>query len=474
MAMLTLYVRRTENDLPQTVVVDDSVFVKTLVNGMIRGLNLPKENEDGRPLRYVLASLTGTPLMDEQISLAHEGVTDGMHLILLQVDDTEATLPLPELPVASRTRWFSDQFARPRKERFVSLSGYLLLVMIALSGIGSGFVVALARHTNAIRLTTSPVVSHLAASIPTPLPHIALPVIRFTAHHGVVHSISWSSDGMLLASGGDDDTVYLWRPDGMIESQVILDAPIHAIAWSPSSTLLAIGAGETVTIVQSPQATLLQRIVTGQQVVTSLAWTGTMPSLLVSGGLDTRAMIWNIPSPQPQLVFQKHTTSIEASDSVYEDVTTSSQGGVIRVWNANTGQEVHGYFFDGSHPIRALRLSQGGVLAVGGDDGVIRLWNGLLCQHSGTSDFGVRCLDKPKRMQAQGGAVESLAWSPDGTLLASGQQDGSVTIWDVAHAVPLFSFHLPHTVASLSWSPLHAPLLAVASGDVVSLWRIQA
>ena len=86
-----------------------------------------------------------------------------------------------------------------------------------------------------------------------------------------------------------------------------------------------------------------------------------------------------------------------------------------------SGQEVHGYYFDGQIPLHALAFAPTGMLlAVGGDDGAIRLWNGLNCQQQAQGAFGNRCMDAPQHLRAHTKLVRATAWSPDGRFLATG------------------------------------------------------
>src|SRR5207248_7687909 len=145
-------------------------------------------------------------------------------------------------------------------------------------------------------------------------------------------------------------------------------------------------------------------------VVTTLAWSHRQTGLLVSAGLDKKAVVWNTTSYTPQTIFTGHTTAIEAaawaSDST--TVATSSQGGVVRVWNAENGQQVHGFFMDAQIPMRAVSFASiGEQLAVGGDDGFVRLWNGLVCQNQNQiqNGFGTQCLNAPRRLHTHQGPV---------------------------------------------------------------------
>lgn len=70
--------------------------------------------------------------------------------------------------------------------------------------------------------------------------------------------------------------------------------------------------------------------------------------------------------------------------------------------------------------------------------------------------------------QAHQGVVTVLAFSPDGRLLASGGQDGLVQVWDTATGTLSQTFRHGSPVELLHWSPTH--LLASASQDHLQVW----
>ena len=71
----------------------------------------------------------------------------------------------------------------------------------------------------------------------------------------------------------------------------------------------------------------------------------------------------------------------------------------------------------------------------------------------------------------EGDYVNSVAWSPDGTLLAEGGKDQFVRVYDTATGKPTWSEHnhtgFVSTVASLAWKngPLIVSVLAVPSSS---------
>lgn len=103
----------------------------------------------------------------------------------------------------------------------------------------------------------------------------------------------------------------------------------------------------------------------------------------------------------------------------------------------------------------------GTMLASGSSDDTVILWD----METGERLRTLRGHDFP------GGDVFSVTWSPDGTLLASGSDDKTVIVWDVGTGEPLRTLQ-GHTerVTSVAWSPDGVTLASGANDNSVILW----
>ena len=146
----------------------------------------------------------------------------------------------------------------------------------------------------------------------------------------------------------------------------------------------------------------------------------------------------------------------------FRRVAFGQANGGVSVWDLNTGEKLAE--FQGNLPtaVRAVVfLSGGAVLAAGGQDGLIRLYDVARRRELAT-------------LRGQMSAVHYLAVSPDGRRLASGgtRPSEAVRLWDVATRKDLLNLEGQGSLFGFTgFSPDGNILVAVNGQSIMHLWR---
>ena len=493
---------------PVEVVADAPVGA--LVPALVEELKLPETDLFGKRLVYMLRHASGGRILPENSTLLASGVEPGTRLALdSYVLDGSVASPAQSEPVpvspdpvlhSSVTIADVDVFGPlnvknmsaslpqvEKKKRKWPRRAFLMFggAILGVGGAGLGYAASHGYTIGAFNLNglnankvnvASPATAPRPSPAPTkaPFPTKAQTIFTFNNHQQVVRAIDWSPDGTMLASGADDAHVFIWSPTGTVQHDLHQPAAVMALAWAADGQRLVTGALNQVAFYNVQNAARLA-LHHHAKPVTSLAWTPYNQMQVVSASQDTHAIVWNTTSYRQQTVFMRHTTPVlgVSWSADGQTVASATQGGVIRVWQANNAHELHGGY-DIKVPVRALAFAPTGTqLAVGGDDGMVRIWNGLTCQQQGNATIANQCLDTPLMLHVSNTPIRTLTWSPDARFLAVGTGDGKVTVWYPTQnqQKPVVIAQQNEMVHDLAWSP-KGDQLASTSGNSVIIWGL--
>jgi|GEM_PF-2028177 len=318
-------------------------------------------------------------------------------------------------------------------------------------------------------------VQHPASSIENPASSIQYLEYQFelikelTDHKDSVHSVVFSPDGRLMASGSADSNVKLWDADSGKQIKAIMrhPYPILCVSFSPDSNILAAGSeGGTITLWDVNYKERIKTLKDHEDRVWSVRFSpdGT---LLASGSADNTIRLWDMGSGKEVKRFTGHT------DSVYslffspggETLVSGSADGTVRIWDIDSGENVL-TLEESTGAVNSVAFSPDGkALASGSENGTIRLWD----VGSGKE---VRTFES--RHKGAIGVNDCLSFSSDGKALASGSSDTKILVWDVSSGSMINELKA-HTAAvnSIAFSPDGARMVSSGAEGVAKLWKIR-
>jgi WD40 repeat protein/transcriptional regulator with XRE-family HTH domain len=293
----------------------------------------------------------------------------------------------------------------------------------------------------------------------------------------LVYSVAFSPDGRLLAAGGKDDQVWLWnvsRPGRpVLAGRPLTGATdwVNAVAFSPDGRSIAAASSDNDVHIWDVATRMVTATLPHPMPVTSLAWSRN--GRLITADADGLARIWALPTP------------VLVAGSPVNSVAFGARGSLLAVgdrdlqlWNPGTRKRLTAGPVPGTF-VNAVAFAPGGkVLAAGYGNGLMRLWRAAV---------PLVPLSRPVRAAASGsGLVESVAFSPDGTMLATGSDaapgvatgsDGTVRLWSVtdpAHPRLLAKVHDSGTssVYCVAFSPDGKTLAAASADNLTRMWDI--
>ena len=288
------------------------------------------------------------------------------------------------------------------------------------------------------------------------------PALTYTGHTGWVNALSWSPDGVYIASGGQDRSVQVWdaRSGTLTLTYTGHTSWVTSAAWSPDGSRIASAGDWDNTVVQAWDASSgkLTLTYTGHtKMVTSVAWSpdGTR---IASGGEDNTMQVWDARSGKRIATYKHRVALVSWSPDGSCIAAAGDWDNTVQVWDARSGKLTLTYT---GHTTRVFAVAwspDGSRIASGGKDRTVQVWDARGGKRTLTYTGHIDC-------------IQSVAWSPDGSRIASGGWDRTVQVWD-ARGGKHIATHSGHStqVFAVAWSPDGTRIASGGLDCTVQVW----
>ena len=293
-----------------------------------------------------------------------------------------------------------------------------------------------------------------------------------------VNSVAYSPDGKTVAAASWDRKLRLCdtRTAKLKATLIGHTGPVDAVVYSPDGKTIATGSGWNDHTVRLWDAVTgeTKAILTGYTHINAVAYSPDGKTIAIGGKSRSNALqLWDVPTRKRKTTYTEHTDGTLSSIVYSPDGETLAAVGLeddtVRLWSSGTGK--HKATFKHTNARREYDISS---VAYSPDGNTLAIVGGYYKDHKGTVYLWHVQTRKRKIIYEGPDYIASVAYSPDSRTIATGSWNGKIQVWHTVTGEELKTISTKHKggVQSLVYSP-DGKMLASGGGyrdDLVQLW----
>lgn len=242
------------------------------------------------------------------------------------------------------------------------------------------------------------------------------PVTRLYGHGDRIRAVAFAPDSQSIASSSVNGTMKLWNLSTQTLQRSVERGNVGFLAFSTNGQQII---GSTKNAIQTWQVSNGELLERSDIPFDSFPVIATRPqnSTLLIGRLEGQLVRWDITTGESVVLPQVKGDRLIATSADGQILATADTA--IEVWDAQTGKAIRTLEKENLKKISALAVSADGKLlasSTGMENGMLRLWE---------IKTGNLLYEEPASF------ISSIAFSPDGKILISGDRSGSIGVWQI-------------------------------------------
>ncbi|KAJ5683401.1 Vegetative incompatibility protein HET-E-1 [Penicillium macrosclerotiorum] len=323
---------------------------------------------------------------------------------------------------------------------------------------------------------------------------------RLEGHSDSINAVTFRNDGRTIASASSDRTIRIWDTEtGDQIQQLGHESRVHGVAFSPNGkTIASASFDSTIRLWDAATGTVVRMLNGHSGLITAISFSPD-GNIVASASSDETVRIWDVmtdrlphdpPNANDQLDHPNQTDRPLNSAPIIEGrskqrtctvnsvifspdatiVAASYSNGMIRLWDAQSNEEMHTIEAHGSFTTAIAFSWNSQVLASGSMNGLIRIWN-------------PKTGKERQKFYGHLNSVNSLAFSPINMALVSTSNDSTVRLWsvlegerdllynDLGHRSKAIAYTYGHPYKAIAFSSDGGSIVAASANDTVWLSR---